>query len=202
MFCSPLTVREHKLLAIARVDFYCSSCCIFVPIQKIYSNNRMMSTNYDQNSSASTLYTIRLYCVRLKDIIKDDFKFKADFGNNTMLTFDEEPLLRSQDDLTPFIYMLQLNGKIDDSKRLQIRTKDGFKFIESYRLIISRPRPVTVYPKIHHQEKIDQNHELPENFENPSNYFHFDTQFSKGMMFEPPGKNIVKEYTSKNILLL
>ena len=151
----------------------------------------MMSINSDPNPSTSVIHTIRLHCVRLKDIREDDFKLKADFGGKTILTFDEGRQLQSKDNLTPFIYTLHLNGEIDDSKRLRISYNGSFKLIERYRLIISRPRPLTVYPKIYHQEKVDQEHELPDNFENPTDYFLFDTQFSKRMIYEPPGKNLL-----------
>jgi hypothetical protein len=146
-----------------------------------------MSKNDDKNPSAPV---IRLRCVRLKDIKKDDFKLKADFGNEITLTFGEGHRLRSKDNLIPFIYTLDLDGEIDDSKRLRISYKDGFKLIDKYHLIISRPTPVTVYPKLHHQEKVNQEHKLVENFENPADYFLFDIQFSKEMMLEPPGENL------------
>jgi hypothetical protein len=149
-----------------------------------------MSKNDDKNPSTLVIHTIRLHCVRLKDIKKDDFKLKADFGNEIILTFNEGHPLRSKDNLIPFIYTLHLNGEIDDSKQLRISYKNGFELIDKYHLIISRPRPVTVRPKIYHQEKVNQEHELPENFENPADYFLFDTQFSKGMMLEPPGENL------------
>ncbi len=166
-------------------------------IQATPIDDRVMSTNSTDyhgkkpaDHSTVAIHTTRLHCVRLKDITKDDFKLKADFGNKIIITFNEEHQFHSKDNLTAFIYTLHLNGEIDNNKQLCIINKDGFKPIDKYHLILSRPRPVTVYPKMYHQEKVNQEHKLAENFENPDDYFLFDIQFSKEMMLEPPGENL------------
>ena len=136
--------------------------------------------------SMSEARTIHLYCVRVYDT-KDDVKLKVNFGNDIKFTFNAGKQLSSRDNFIPFIYTLHFEVKQDDNQQFYVNYKDDWKNVDQYHLVMSRPRPVTVYPKIQHEQTTNQGHRISDSFENAFQFL-FGIHFSKTVMTAPPGK--------------
>jgi hypothetical protein len=78
--------------------------------------------------------------------------------------------------------------KKDDNQQFYVNYRGDWEKADQYYLVISRPRPITVYPKLQHEEMTNQGHRMSDSFEN-SFHFLFGIHFSKAVIMAPPGKS-------------
>jgi hypothetical protein len=80
----------------------------------------------ERNSSMNVGYRLRLYYVRIHDV-NDELKIKIDFSNGIKFTFKKGKQLDDRISFSPFIYILDLVLKMDNSKRLIVQHADCWK---------------------------------------------------------------------------
>lgn len=148
---------------------------------------------HELDSSGDGIHQLRLHYVRLHDI-EDKLTVKIDFGNGTKLTFNEEKRLNNRNSFGPFIYILDLVLKKDNSEQLYVQFNRSWKEIDQYHFEISRT--FIKIGSITHNEKGNETHTLSDCFQNKY-HFIFDIQFSSTLTSPLPGKNLYKLYVDK-----
>jgi hypothetical protein len=149
---------------------------------------------FESNSSMNKSYQLRLYYVRIHDA-KDKLEVQADFGNKIKFLFDKGRQLDQRNSCSPFIYILDLLLKMDNTGQLNVWHEGHWKQIGLYYLEVSRA--FVKVGTITYNEKEIQEHTLSDCFENKY-HFLFDIQFSPKFNTHLPGKNL-RKMTNKNL---
>jgi hypothetical protein len=139
----------------------------------------------ESNSSTNEIHQLRLYYVRMHET-KHELNIEANFGSKIKFTFDKGKKL-DYNSFSPFIYILDLVLKTDNSEGLMVQHDGSWKQVDEYYLEI--PRTIVRYGTITHEEKGSQGHLLSDCFEN-EHHFLFDIQFLSKYGTHVPGKNL------------
>lgn len=144
-------------------------------------------------SSADKINHLRLYYVRIHDK-QANLNIEANFGNETILTFDSDKQLDDNSNSSPVIYTLDLTLKKETGGRpLNIQTNNNlWKPIDRLKMQ-GRSRGLLNVTTMIYKEKDEQGHILEDYFESKY-YFLLDIRFNSKLGNNLPGKDLSERY--------